>query len=157
MSYRLPKSVYINGEEFEIRYDYGVILDIFEAMNDPELNDRERALAVLQMFYVDFESLTDYNGAIQECFWFINGGKYEKAEKKRPRLVDWRQDFPYIAASVNRVLGYDIRSKEYDYETNTGGVHWWTLLSAYMEIGDCYFAQIVGIRDKKAKIGRAHV
>ena len=35
MGYGLPKSVEINGEAFEIRYDYRVILDIFEAMNDP--------------------------------------------------------------------------------------------------------------------------
>lgn len=39
----------------------------------------------------------------------------------------------------------------YDPDTNTGGVHWWTFLSAYTEIGDCLFAQIVGIRSKKAK------
>ena len=36
MSYGLPKSVDIDGQEFAIRYDYRVILDIFEAMNDPE-------------------------------------------------------------------------------------------------------------------------
>ena len=32
MDYGLPKSVEIDGEEFAIRYDYRVILDIFEAM-----------------------------------------------------------------------------------------------------------------------------
>ena len=37
MSYGLPKSVDIDGQEFAIRYDYRVILDIFEAMNDPDL------------------------------------------------------------------------------------------------------------------------
>ena len=36
MSYGLPKSVDIDGQEFAIRYDYRVILDIFEAMNDPD-------------------------------------------------------------------------------------------------------------------------
>lgn len=40
---------------------------------------------------------------------------------------------------------------EYDLKTNTGGLHWWTFLSAYYEIGDCLFAQIVRIREKKAK------
>ena len=63
----------------------------------------------------------------------------------------WEQDFQYIVAPVNRVLGYETRALEYDQEGNTGGVHWWTFLSAYMEIGDCLFAQIVGIRSKKAK------
>ncbi len=151
MSYALPKSVVIGGRDFPIRYDYRVILDIFEAMNDPELTDQERALAVLQMFYVDFGAVEDYEAAIRECFWFINGGKYEDSSKKKPRLVAWEQDFPYIAAPINRVLGYEIRAVEYDPETNTGGLHWWTFLSAYMEIGDCLFAQVVGIRSKKAR------
>ena len=44
-----------------------------------------------------------------------------------------------------------IRDRDYDIETNTGGIHWWTILAAYAEIGDCLFAQIVRIRDKKAK------
>ena len=65
--------------------------------------------------------------------------------------MDWSQDFQLIVAPINRVLGYEIRSKEYDSNTNTGGVHWWTFLSAYQEIGDCLFAQVVRIREKKAK------
>lgn len=152
MNYGLPKSVEINGEEFEIRYDYRVILEIFEAMNDAELNDEERGLAVLQMFYVDFEKLTDYETAVKKCMEFITCEKQQGAgKKKEPQLIDWAQDFQYIAGPINRVLGYEIREKPYDIETNTGGVHWWTFVGAYSEIGDCFFAQVVSIRDKKAR------
>ena len=151
MGYGLPKNVEIDGKEYEIRYDFRVILEIFEALNDAELSDEERALAVLQMFYVEFEQLTDYEAAIKECLKFINGGKEETNRKKQSQLVSWNQDFNYIVSPVNHVLGYEIRSVEYDPETNTGGVHWWKFLAAYMEIGDCMFAQIVGIRSKKAK------
>ena len=49
------------------------------------------------------------------------------------------------------MLGHEIRAVEYDRETNFGGIHWWTVLAAYYEIGDCLFAQVVRIRDKKAK------
>lgn len=151
MGYGLPKSVNIGGEDFSIRYDYRVILDIFEAINDPDLNDEDRALAVLQMFYPDFDRIEDYDAAIRECLKFINGGKEEETGKKQPQLVCWEQDFPYIVAPVNRVLGEEIRGVGYDIEANTGGLHWWTFLSAYYEIGDCLFAQIVRIREKKAK------
>lgn len=151
MGYGLPKSVNIGGEDFSIRYDYRVILDIFEAINDPDLNDEDRALAVLQMFYPDFDRIEDHDAAIRECLKFINGGKEEETGKKQPQLVCWEQDFPHIVAPVNRVLGEEIRAVEYDIEMNTGGLHWWTFLSAYYEIGDCLFAQIVRIREKKAK------
>ena len=29
--------------------------------------------------------------------------------------------------------------------------HWWTFVAAYMEIGECTFQTIVGIRNKKQK------
>lgn len=151
MGYGLPKSVTIGEEEFSIRYDFRVILDIFEAMNDASLSNEDRALAVLQMFYIDFERLTDYEAAMQEFFKFINGGRIEEASQKAMQLVSWDQDFSYIIAPINRVLGYEARAVDYDIEQNTGGVHWWTFLAAYLEIGDCFFAQIVGIRSKKAR------
>lgn len=150
MGYGLPKSVEIDGQEFAIRYDFRVILDIFEAMNDLDSSEEDRALDVLQIFYVDFDQLSDYDEALKACFQFINGGE-EPKEQKGPKMVDWEMDFPRIIAPVNRVLGYEARAVEYDIETNTGGIHWWTILSAYTEIGDCLFAQIVRIRDRKAK------
>ena len=64
-------------------------------------------------------------------------------EKQGPKLMDWQQDFPLIVAPVNRVLGTEVRAEKY--------VHWFTWLSAYSEIGDCTFAQVVAIRSKKAK------
>ena len=30
-------------------------------------------------------------------------------------------------------------------------MHWWTFLSAYMEIGECTFSHVLSIRTKKAK------
>lgn len=151
MEYGLPRSVEVGGEEFAIRYDFRVILDIFEALNDPELSDQDRALAALSMFYPDVDTLPDYEAAIRAMFRFINGGREAADGQKQKKLVAWEQDFQYIVAPVNRVLGYETRAVAYDPETNTGGVHWWTFLSAYTEIGDCLFAQIVGIRSKKAK------
>lgn len=56
-----------------------------------------------------------------------------------------------ILPPINRVFGQDIRGIPYDAETNTGGVHWWTFLGAYNDLGDCTFAQVVRIRDKKAR------
>lgn len=151
MVYTLPKSVEIGGKSFEIRYDFRVILDIFEVLGDIETDSDVKAYAVLRMFYVDFESISDYDCALKECFCFINGGTEDKYSEKQPKLVSWSRDFPYIAAPVNRILGREIRDIPYDAQNNTGGLHWWTFLSAYMEIGDCLFAQIVRIREKKAK------
>lgn len=141
----LPTSLEVCGTEYEIRSDYRAVLDICAALTDPELTGEDRTVAALDILYPNFENMPPqhYQEAIEKCMWFINCGSEEKADKKTPRLVDWEQDFPYIVAPINRVTGKEIRSVEY--------MHWWTFMAAYMEIGDCTFAQIVRIRSLKAK------
>lgn len=150
MNYSLPKTVMNGGKELDIRYDFRPILDILEVVNDPELSDEDKAEAIIGIFYVNPEEITDIRAAIKECFLFIDAGQEQK--KKSAKLVDWQQDFQYIIAPINRVIGTEIRSIPYDAERNEGGFHWWTFLGAYMEIGsECLFSQIVNIRDKKAR------
>lgn len=125
-----------------VRTDYRVILEILTMLKDRELTDSEKAYALLMMFYVDPESIKNYEEAINACFEFINCNSSQ--DSKSPQLVSWEQDLDYIIAPVNRVLGREIRE---DKET-----HWWTFVSAYMEIGpECLFSQVVSIRDKKAR------
>lgn len=145
MRYDLPTAVEVNGKEYSIRSDYRDILTIIEALSDAELNDEGKADVLLDIFYPDFESMPeeDYEDAISQCMAFINCGEAPKNEKRGPKLMDWQQDFPLIVAPINRVLGKEVRSADY--------LHWWTFMSAYQEIGDCTFAQVVTIRSKKAK------
>ena len=155
MIYELPTSVEVGGVSYQIRSDYRAVLDILTALSDPELSDSDRAESILDIFYFSPTYLDmrqeDYDEAIRKVIWFVNCGIDEENGKKSPKLMDWEQDFPYIVAPVNRVLGLDVRSVPYDFENNTGGLHWWTFMSAYQEIGDCLFAQIVGIRRKLAR------
>lgn len=145
MIYDLPTSLPVCGAEYEIRSDYRAILDIIIALNDPELTDSEKVTIALLIFYPSFEDIPyeHCQEALRQCFWFINGGQDEPAERKSSiKLMDWEQDFQHIVAPVNRVIGREIRAEKY--------LHWWTFLSAYMEIGECTFAQIVHIRSMKA-------
>ena len=74
---------------------------------------------------------------------YVGLDKEDPQEQNRPvKLMDWEQDFQFLVSPVNRVLGREIRAEKY--------LHWWTFLSAYMEIGECTFAQIVHIRNMKA-------
>ena len=145
MNYNLPKTLDINGRPYAIRWDFRAALDICAALSDPELDDSERALAALICFYPDFDDMPpeDYEAAIRGCFWFLNGGEEERTGGSRQRLMSWNQDFNLIVGPVSRVLGGDVRGME--------ALHWWSFLAAYMEIGDCLFAQVVSIRSKRAK------
>ena len=143
MIYTLPTSVEILGEEHIINTDFRVILDLFEVLNDVDLTDRERGYLALGFFYPEFDKIPPegYEEAVSRLNWFVNGGK-EEQQKNTKKLMDWEQDFPLIIAPVNRIIGCEVRSLEY--------LHWWTFLSAFMEIGECTFAQVLHIRQEKS-------
>lgn len=145
MMYKLPKSLNVCGVIYEIRSDFRAVLDCCAALSDSNLSNEEKAFVCLDIMYPSFSDMPPehYEEAIKQCFWFINCGADEDNTRKAPKLMDWEQDFQYIVAPINRVLGTEIRAVDY--------LHWWSFISAYYEIGDCTFAQIVRIRDKKAK------
>lgn len=144
MLFDLPTETEIGGTKYAIRSDYRDILTIILAFNDPDLNDEEKAIVALDIFYPDFDSMPPEHiaEAMNYITLFVNGG-HPNPKQKSPKLVDWEKDFEYIIAPVNRVIGREIRADKY--------LHWYTFLSAYYEIGDCLFAQIVRIRDRIAR------
>ena len=122
--------------EYSIRPDYQAILDICVALEDAELSGTDKAEAALWMFYPDAGNIPPEcrEEALEQCFWFIDGGRVRTHHTKSPRLVDWEKDFPYICGPVNRVLGLEVRAAEH--------MHWWTFLAAYMEIIDsCHYQE----------------
>lgn len=141
IAYSLPVTVTVDGKEYAIRSDFRAVLDIITALNDPELSDTDKAVIALRIFYKD-EIPRNTDAAIKECFSFIDGGGASDSHKPAPKLVDWEQDFRWIIAPINRIAGRDVRAEP---------LHWWTFLSFYYEIGDCMFAQIVHIRDMRAR------
>lgn len=144
MMYDLPHSVEVCGVEYEVRTDYRDVLNIFGILNDADLTVEEKYIGILGIFYHDFLTMPaeHFEEGLKKCFDFINCGHLESG-KKTPKLMDWEQDFQYLVAPMNRVAGKEIRAVEY--------LHWWTFISLYYEIGDCYFAQIVRIRDLKMR------
>lgn len=140
----LPTSVDVNGTEYGIRSDYRAVLDILTALTDNELDDHLKTEAALEIFYPGFDEMPpgDYQEALNQCFRFIDRGEERKEKKREPTIMSWEQDFNLYIAPINRIAGCEIRALEY--------VHWWTFLSWYGEIGDCFYAQVVRIRAKKA-------
>lgn len=151
MTWDLPLSVNVDGTDFKIRNecDYRVILDVIGALNDETLTDEERIKSALIIFYEDLSEAKNMQEMVKEMFNIVSGGECDESggnteSQPQHRLMDWNFDFPRIAPPVNKVLGYDIR-------TPGKYTHWYTLLSAYMEIGECTFSTITTIRSKRAK------
>lgn len=141
----LPTTVDVTGTTYPIQSDYRAVLDILVALTDRELDERDKAEAALTIFYPDFEEMpvSDYQEALNQCFRFIDHGQENREKRKQPEIMSWAQDFDLYIAPINRIAGCEVRALEY--------LHWYSFLSYYQEIGDCLYAQVVSIRDKKAR------
>lgn len=140
--WNLPRSIELGGQEYGIRTDFRVILDILRAMADPELSSEEKAEVVLRILFWNPEEIPgEYaQEAIDKAMAFIDCG-ISGEEKSKTRLMDWDKDSPLIASAINKNTGRDIRSTKY--------MHWWTFMGAYMEISEGLFHEILQIRQKR--------
>ena len=95
MTYELPEALEVNGKEYAIRTDYRAVLTVLEAMNDPDLQDSEKALVAFQIIYEDFDEIpvADYEEAFKQIMWFIDNGE-DNSDKpsSRSRMIDFEQD-----------------------------------------------------------------
>ena len=148
MMWNLPIEIEIDGEKYPIRNkcDYRVVLDTIICLTDNNLTEQEKAKGSLFIFYGEnYSKIKDTNKAIKEMFKIIAYGEEEDVEKEnKPRLMDWEHDFKIIAPQISKNLGYSVR----DDDKYT---HWYDFIGAYLELGECTFATVVSIRNKKAK------
>lgn len=142
--WELPTSLEVSGVFYAIRSDYRAIIDILTYMSDPEYQEDEKWLICMDILYEDFDNMpmTVWKEACIEAKKFIDMGMEDDGRPK-PTLMDWEQDAAMIIPAVNRVIGKEVRSLPY--------MHWWTFLSAYMEIGECSFSNTIMLRNKIAR------
>ena len=142
----LPTYVTIKDIPYPINTDFRVVIQAILPFTDPELTDGEKLYKFLSVLFVDFDSIpeSDYKEAIEAAVAFVDNGLEDEQNKKpAPRTVDWEQDEQIMLPAINKVAGFDVRTREY--------LHWWSFLGYYLEIGEGVFAQVVPIRSKKAR------
>lgn len=138
----LPTSLEIDNKEYEINSDYRIVLLIFQAYNDPDLSDFEKAMVCLQCLYKEVPLNTEE--ALKKAMWFLDGGDMPKSKQAPKKIMDWEQDQAIIFPAINKVAGYEVRSPD-KY------LHWWSFLGMFGEIGEGLYSQVMSIRSKMAK------
>lgn len=161
--FELPTSIIIEDEEYPIREkgDYRVILDCFSVLQDIELEEKERIIICLSIFYEDALSLDEegnvdisavydlfnteekLNKAVSEMMNFFSCGDSRPGARHNYKLIDWEQDNHLIASAINNVARTEIRSLDY--------LHWWTFMGYYISVGESTLSTVVRIRDKIVK------
>ena len=84
----LPITLEVAGKEYPICSDYRVALVIFEAFDDPELNEYDKMAVMLNCLYKEPDSIPReaYNEAIEKASWFLDGGEdYKETGQQRQK------------------------------------------------------------------------
>lgn len=145
----LPVSLEIGETEYPIRSDYRNVLQVFGALNDPELLPEEKWIVAIYLLFENFHCAEDVMTAAERGFpleeaaraiiWFILAGKNGRDSDELPSY-DWEQDEQMIFSAVNNVAKQETREAEY--------MHWWTFLGYFNEIREGIFSYVVEIREK---------
>ena len=150
--YEIPTKISIEGEEFPIRNngDYRMVLDCFKALQDAELNPKERVFCSLLIFYKDINCIADINKfpdletAVKEMYNFFNCGNDQSVGKRmKHRLIDWDKDSQMICSAINKVANKEVRAEPY--------IHWWTFMGYYSAVGESLLSTVLSIRDKLSR------
>lgn len=139
----LPTALTVAGREIPINSDFRVMLAIYEAFNDDELNEAEKAYVCLKLMYREPIAPESFEDAVRQAYWFFDGGEIPKDEPAKARIVDWKKDERIIMPAISKTIGVtDVRSLPY--------LHWWTFLGAFGEMGEGLFSTILNLRRKRA-------
>lgn len=147
----LPEAVIVGGAEYAIRSDYRNVLQVFEAFNDPDLEQGEKTLVMIYLMLESFSCADDVleaaaggfniEEAVDQIMWFIRAGAAEKKDKDMDKpTYDWEQDEQIIFSAVNKITRDEVREVRY--------MHWWTFLGYFHEVGEGFFSYVVSIRNK---------
>lgn len=144
MTALLPEALDVQGKLLAINADFRNVLRIFSALNDPALEDAEKAFVMLRRLFRDPVPLRAAGDAVQAALWFLDGGDLPKSKESPVPVMDWQQDAHMLFPAVSRVAGVtDIRSMPF--------LHWWTFLGLFGEITDGLFSTVLHIRRKRAE------
>lgn len=143
----LPTALDIDGKEYEINTDFRTCVNIMLAFEDTELTNIEKqTIMLLNLFNKEIPD----NGtkAIEQCIWFLNGGKEDKNENTEShRYYSFDKDASFIVAAFKQTHGIDLLDTQY--------MHWWKFMALFMDLGqETTFTNLVALR-KRVKTGKA--
>lgn len=109
-----PKYVDVNGKKYKINTSYKYALKCNEIAEDENINDIERALAIIYVLFGE-EALDDVENRVllleKAKKYLLRGEEPSKEESD----IDFKNDMPYIKASFMSDYHIDLNEKDMHY------------------------------------------
>ena len=110
-----PEYMTIQGKDYKINTDYRVALACFKAINDIEIDDISRMIAVVTLLLGKDFPLKLIGEALDKCATYLRCGE-DRNTKQDELDMDYEQDKGYLMASFMSCYHIDITKEK---------LHWW--------------------------------
>ena len=111
-----PTKIEANGRFYDINTNYQTALSCYKAIEDEEINDTERALAIITLLLGKEVLPEDYEICLEKCAIYLRCGKEENIKPEQADM-DYFQDEKYIRIGIRQCFGLDLNKIEY--------LHWY--------------------------------
>jgi Bacteriophage Gp15 protein. len=141
----LPETVTIDGREYPVNWQYQCIIEVDNALHDPDIDENNRRLAALSLFY-DCDIPDNILGALEQMYGFLvadkpmNRAQKSAAEryKNAPAVLSFDHDDEYIFAAFMQMYGINLNRMK--------GIHWYEFRAMLNALDDCPFTRIRNYR-----------
>lgn len=143
----LPVTVQIGEEFYAINSDFRVTIAFEILMQDPDIEDAQKAKKALELYYPIIPH--DLDAAVDQIMWFYQGGKKYRQEQARrsgaldpddtQRIYSFEHDDDYIYAAFFSQYHIDLQKVSY--------MHWWKFRAMFHSLrSDMKISEIMGYR-----------
>lgn len=110
-----PEYIEVDDKQYKINTDYRVALSCFEAINDINISDTERIIAIAVLLLGKDFPIEKIDKAIEKCYVYLRCGKEQNQDISEIDM-DYDQDKRYISSSF---------MSRYHININKVKMHWW--------------------------------
>jgi len=111
-----PTQMEVNGVIYDIDTNYKTALQCFQAINDKELEEHERAIVVVALLLGYDVPLEDTQEALEKCAIYLRCGKTKNPSNKEIDM-DYFQDEAKIRTSIRQCYHLNLNIEK--------DIHWW--------------------------------
>ena len=130
-----PEYVEVKNKRYKINVDFRTAIECQEIATNEEINDYERALAIIYKLFGDdgINAVDDYEKLLELGIKFLSCGKEIEDKKNEELDMDFIQDMDYIEASF---------MSDYNIDLSDNKMHWWKFYNlinglSNSDVGNC--------------------
>lgn len=133
-----PEYAEIKGREYKLNTDYRYALKCFEIVDNEDINNLERMLAIVYLIY-GFIPDKDIDLFFEKAVTFLQCGETSERQNEKDRDMDFIQDKKYINASFR---------SDYQIDLSKEGLHFWDFIELLQGLTDkCSLSRIRELRN----------